>query len=68
MHTNSVLEHQIPCHSQPLEKKEVRAWEMLRKRNTLWEKKTAIYMEVKENLLGGAMIGECYAGGTLFIP
>lgn len=41
---------------------------MLRKRNTLQGKKTTIYMKEKDKTMGGAVTGECYAGGTLFIP
>jgi hypothetical protein len=41
---------------------------MLRKRNALWGKKTTIYMKEKDKTLNGAATGECYAGGTLFIP
>jgi hypothetical protein len=41
---------------------------MLRKRNTLKGKKTTTYMTIKDNTLNGAAAGECYAGGTLFIP
>lgn len=42
--------------------------EMLRKGNALWSKMTIIYMKLKDKPNVGAVNGECYAGGTLFIP
>jgi hypothetical protein len=42
--------------------------EMLRKGNALWSKTAIIYMKLKDKPNVGAVNGECYAGGTLFIP
>ena len=41
---------------------------MLRKGNALWGKIAIIYMKEKIKPDVGAVTGECYAGGTFFIP
>ena len=68
MHTNSVSIKQFPCHSQLIEIKGDESEGVLRKGNALWSKIAIIYMKLKDKPDVGAVNGECYAGGTLFIP
>ena len=42
--------------------------QVLRKGNALQDKGAIIYLKKMDKPDDGAVIGECYAGGTLFIP